>query len=343
MEKGNAWVTFCMSTFKRPELLKKTLRSILDQSFKYFEVVISDNDPDASAESVVKEINDKRIKYYNNGENVGMIKSFNRSIDKAETEFIVMITDDDPVYPEMLQTLYSLYIEYPGYGVYHGGCDLVCNTEMVAKTINVKVGTNSCLSSEQSIGQVSTYSDEQFPHYFFKNKISNYMLWSIGAVRKEILKDIGGIPDYGSPYMGDLCYTALVCSHSGVVVINTALGCQVLHGGNFGYAEYNNLETLYITPGGFYEWICQRMGRRKDWETLKPEILSFIGRWMVGHSLLVRRYLTIHNFPDKDFKKALNRIFKISYLQKWKMKYYIASKFPILFKFLIELKSTYLK
>src|SRR2546422_6918663 len=44
-------------------------------------------------------------------------KSFNKSLERSSGEFIVMITDDDPVYPEMLQTLYDLSVNYPGYGL----------------------------------------------------------------------------------------------------------------------------------------------------------------------------------------------------------------------------------
>jgi len=341
-ELKKPWVSFCMSTYMRPGFLKHTLHSILQQTFTDFEVIVSDNDPQNSAEAVIAEINDPRIKYFSNGGNLGMIKSFNKSIERADATFIAMITDDDPVYPEMLQTLYDLYIQHPGYGVYHGGSDLICDTALLAKTLNLKVGTNSCLSSDQAIGEVATYSADDFPHYFFKDKISKHLLWSVGVVKKEILLEIGGIPDYGSPYIGDFCYSVLTCSHSGVAIINTSLGCQVIHGANFGYAKYSDFESLYITPEGFNKWLFERMRKRSDWNLLQEEIHTFVGRWMVSHCLLIRRYLTILKLPDAEFKKVVKRIYKIPYLRKWKWKYYIASHFPILFRFLLELKSRYM-
>ncbi|MGH2563541.1 MAG: glycosyltransferase family 2 protein [Ginsengibacter sp.] len=99
------WVTFCMTTYKRPEFLRNQLRSLQQQTFTNFKIIISDNDVDASGQSVVQAINDPRISYACNEVNLGMVKSFNRSLAKADTEYVVMITDDDPVYPEMLQTL----------------------------------------------------------------------------------------------------------------------------------------------------------------------------------------------------------------------------------------------
>src|SRR5882724_9793787 len=88
------WVTFCMTTYKRPAYLKKQIAAILRQTFSDFAVIISDNDPEASAEGIVKSFDDDRIQYHLNEVNLGMIKSFNRSLAKAKSEYIVMITDD---------------------------------------------------------------------------------------------------------------------------------------------------------------------------------------------------------------------------------------------------------
>ena len=72
-----------MSTYKRPVLLEKQLKSILLQSYHNFEVVISDNDPGRSAEEIVLKLGDPRLKYYANSENLGMIRSFNKSIERS--------------------------------------------------------------------------------------------------------------------------------------------------------------------------------------------------------------------------------------------------------------------
>ena len=147
VSENKPWVTFCMTTYKRPEFLRNQLNSLLKQTFTNFRIIISDNDTSASGESIVKEINDPRISYACNEINLGMVKSFNRSLNRAATEYVVMITDDDPVYPEMLQTLYDLSIEYPGYGMYYGGCDIMCMDPDVARSSRLKVGTNSCLAN----------------------------------------------------------------------------------------------------------------------------------------------------------------------------------------------------
>ena len=61
--------------------------------------------PKRAEELFVEVINDVRFKYFNNEKNLGMKKSFNRSLDRSSGEYIVMIADDDPVYPDMLESI----------------------------------------------------------------------------------------------------------------------------------------------------------------------------------------------------------------------------------------------
>lgn len=336
------WVSFCMSTFKRPVFLKDTLQTILRQTFTDFEIVVSDNDPEGSAEAVVKEIADNRIHYFNNIENLGMIKSFNKSIERATAENIVMITDDDPVYPAMLQTLYDLSLAHPGYGVYHGACDVIYETEEMAASCRGKLGVNSCLADFPE-GEIRKYSASEFPKIFFNNEVNNYMLWSVCVVKKDILLKIGGIPDYGTPFMGDLAFTALSCSQEGMVFINTSLGAQVVHGKNFGYVQTDNYAGYYRTADGFHNWVSSRLSQRDDWPVIKPLMEKFIGRWMVGYGLSIRKHLEANKGSFKELNQMIRKIFRINYIAKWKWKYYIGAYFPRTFEYLLKIKKYLVK
>jgi len=61
------------------------------------------------------------------------------------------------------------------------------------------------------------------------------MLWSTGIVEREIALKIGGMPDYGSPFLTDFSYMLLAGAEKGFVAVNTPLGCQVVHGENSGF------------------------------------------------------------------------------------------------------------
>src|SRR5579862_9119368 len=141
-------VSFCFTTYKRPDILIETIRSIMVQSIGDWEVVVSDNDPDQSGRKIESAFDDERIRYFPNGENLGMKKSFNKSLDRSRGSFIVMIADDDPVYPDMLETLFKLERQYPGYGMYMGGGDLYCMTVSLAELNGLRIGTNTFLNNE---------------------------------------------------------------------------------------------------------------------------------------------------------------------------------------------------
>jgi glycosyltransferase involved in cell wall biosynthesis len=331
-----AWVTFCMTTYKRPEFLRNQLRSLQKQTFTNFKVIISDNDTEASGEAIVKEINDPRISYACNEVNLGMVKSFNRSLAKADTEYVVMITDDDPVYPEMLQTLYDLSILYPGYGMYYGGCDIMCMNPDVARSSRLRVGTNSCLAN-LPIGTVRTYKGPEFPFAYFKGEIGGHILWSTGVVKREIALSIGGMPDFGAPYNTDFGYIVLSGAREGALLLNTSLGCQVVHGQNYGYTEAD-FNKFYITPEAFYNSIMDNLPVDFDKESLKQPLQTFIARWTVEYAVSIKKFLKDKKLSDKDFDIYANKIFKIPYLKKWKYKYLLAINFPNMFEFLIQIK-----
>ena len=78
-------VSICIPTYNRPELLARTLRSCETQTYRNFEIIICDNsDNDASGELVAR-LNDPRIRYYKNGENIGGIRNFIKAVDLAKS------------------------------------------------------------------------------------------------------------------------------------------------------------------------------------------------------------------------------------------------------------------
>src|SRR5687767_10559194 len=162
-------VSFCFTTFKRYDYLRKTLESVKNQTVLDFEVIVSDNDPEQSGRSIVESF-DERFKYFPNEENLGMKKSFNKSLERSSGEYIVMIADDDPVYPDMLETLLNLSERYPDHSMYLGGCNWYCTDPELADFYNCKVGVNSCLA-HRPVDEVTEFDANGFLTNFFNFKI----------------------------------------------------------------------------------------------------------------------------------------------------------------------------
>ena len=95
-------VTVGIPTYNRSQLLKRSIASVLRQSYRGFKLVVSDNASDDDTASVVASFRDPRLVYRPLERNIGRAANFNRLIDLAETEFVVLMGDDDQLHPEHL-------------------------------------------------------------------------------------------------------------------------------------------------------------------------------------------------------------------------------------------------
>ncbi len=95
-------VTVGIPTYNRASLLDETIRSVLGQQFADFRLVVSDNASDDGTSELVGSFADPRLAYVRSERNVGMIANLNRLIALTETEFLLLLPDDDIVYPGYL-------------------------------------------------------------------------------------------------------------------------------------------------------------------------------------------------------------------------------------------------
>lgn len=326
------FVSFCFTTYKRHDHLENTLKSILAQTVTDYEVIVSDNDPDGSGRAVVEGFNDARFRYFANETNLGMKKSFNKSLERSTGEYIVMIADDDPVYPDMLQTLVELKDKYPGYGMYLGGCDWFCTHHEVGKLYGLKVGTNSCLSSNLDLDHTQAFSPDEFVKKLFTFQIFPHYLWSTGIVKREIIVERGGVPDYGTAFLGDYAYMSIMGSHSGCAIINRSLGCQTLHNENFGR---NQNEQLAVVARRFPEYLEEKMAYLAEWPAIKKLMLNFVGVWLVSHLSFLHKYTEDRS---GSLQEAEKQVFRMSYMKPFRFKYFMKKNFPALHDRLVTLK-----
>ena len=327
-------VSFCFTTFKRYEILRKTLESVRDQTFTDFEVIVSDNDPEQSGKAIVESF-DKRFKYFPNDTNLGMKRSFNKSLERSCGEYIVMIADDDPVYPDMLETLLGLQKKYPAYGMYLGGCDWFCTDHELGKLYRFNVGTNSCLSNDHDIGFIKEYSPNDFLKKLFSFGIFPHYLWSTCLVRRDVLLKFGGVPEYGTAFLGDYAYMSTIGSESGCVIINKSLGCQTLHKENFGR---NQNEQIVIAAKNFPDFLESKASHLSDWPEIKKQMLRFTALWVVSHLVFLNRYNKKTGIMDKSLGEAEKAVFKIDYLKKYRIKYQLKKRAPFIHDMMVKMK-----
>lgn len=85
--------------------LKEAIDSILAQTFKDFELIISDNASTDSTDEICRSYaaKDKRIQYYRNERNLGAAENFNKVFMLSSGEYFKWITYDDVSAPSFLE------------------------------------------------------------------------------------------------------------------------------------------------------------------------------------------------------------------------------------------------
>ena len=333
------WASICIPTYRRQDLLRETLNNLTQQTMPDFEVIISDNDPTGSSQSVVKEFKDPRFKYFRNQENVGMVKNTNLALIRAEGEFVVTLPDDDTLYPEMLATLQQLVEQQPGFGAYFGAMDLNVMTPEVAWVQGTPLGKTSFVAPNFSLGAVRIYTSKEFPFAYLSYQIFPAVFWAAGIVRRSIALEVGGMPDYGSTLMFDHAYLLRVGAKSGLASINLPLCSQNMHGMN---ATYGDFKQIISCVQGFYQYLSFHLSKRDDWPQLRRALEKYLGNFIVGYSMTIRRYNKLYGAQESP-NLLLLRLFRPPLTRPIFWKYLLAAQAPMLFPYYQRFKQQLMK
>ena len=86
-----------LPVFNGEEFLESAIASLLGQSFRDFELIISDNCSTDGTESICRRISlqDKRVKYVRNDRNIGAAANFNRVFELSQAKYFAWTNHDD--------------------------------------------------------------------------------------------------------------------------------------------------------------------------------------------------------------------------------------------------------
>lgn len=103
MTNRNPAVSVIIPTYNRAHIISRSIRSILNQTYNDFELIIVDDGSTDNTEEVVKNFNDKRIKYIVHKENMGASSALNTGINFSSGSFVTFNGSDDEWLPEKLE------------------------------------------------------------------------------------------------------------------------------------------------------------------------------------------------------------------------------------------------
>ena len=96
-------VSVCLPTYNGADYIEEALRSILNQTYQDFELLIVDDGSTDTTLDIVQSFSDPRIQVHRNPERLGIPANWNRCLELAGGEFVCIFHQDDVMLPENLE------------------------------------------------------------------------------------------------------------------------------------------------------------------------------------------------------------------------------------------------
>lgn len=106
-------VSICIPVFNGEATIRKTLDSILNQTYKNIEIIVMDNNSTDSTVKIVKEFGDPRLRLIENDVFVSCNDNFNRCFQYVNGELMAFFHADDVYLPEIISRQVETFSEYP--------------------------------------------------------------------------------------------------------------------------------------------------------------------------------------------------------------------------------------
>ena len=185
------FLTVLIPTYKREYLLNQALKSVLTQWHTDFswDILVLDNEPydgkDNRTYKLIKKINNKRILYYRNTQNIRPGDNFNRGILLSRGKWVMMLHDDDLLIANAVMRMGKLIKAYEKIGDKPLG-------NIVARRIQ--------FSYNEKYDRINDIDIRLFNNYY-TNLPVNYNLYKLTHKIIWFTSHIGGdVPSNGTTY-----------------------------------------------------------------------------------------------------------------------------------------------
>jgi glycosyltransferase involved in cell wall biosynthesis len=177
----NPSISTVIPTYNRSSMLKKTVMSVLHQTYENIKILIVDDCSSDDTSRIVDELMqiDKRIHYYKNNKNLGALENWKKAVSLIDTKYFSLLADDDLLAPDF----------------YKEGINFLENN----KTIDFVIFQSLCINNSGNLTEMASYPHNSFKSYksldslkaFKSGKISDKWIGMIfNAECKEIYASI---------------------------------------------------------------------------------------------------------------------------------------------------------
>lgn len=123
-------ISVCIPTYNYGQYLTYAIKSVLNQSYRNFELVICDDASTDNTKNVIEGFDDKRIRYIRNDTNIGIAPNFNKCVRESKGLYLKFLCADDWFQPNLLEKFSKIMDNYWQVGSYYVLCVGLIRTDI---------------------------------------------------------------------------------------------------------------------------------------------------------------------------------------------------------------------
>lgn len=112
-------VSICIPTYNSGKFIGQTIESVLQQTFQDYELIVCDNVSTDETQEVCRKFTDPRFKYLRFEEFVSQAGSWNRALEQANAEYVMLLHSDDVLLPTYLEKAVAVLDKNEDVGLVH--------------------------------------------------------------------------------------------------------------------------------------------------------------------------------------------------------------------------------
>jgi glycosyltransferase involved in cell wall biosynthesis len=309
---NNPKVTIVIPTLNRLRFISETLSSVINQTYKNLEIIISDNGSKVDVKKHIEHfiLNDNRISYRRNNITVPATEHFNQCINISNGKYFILISDDDYISNSFIETLVKKFEE---------------NSNLaVGLTTNIQIDENGFQISELPKANWSTKPGYMFLiDWLSDGKLSFIASFISVFTLTEIIKKTGGHPNFTDASHSDNAVAINLCLEGDVIFVEEEIFYYRVYKESFGLSlSHKSLAQASKNFIDFYNSFNFQNNNRflniKEIESIKLNIRKMAWKVYMGRLITVYNYSGVkllkaildYNFKYFEFKVLINQIFK---------------------------------
>ncbi len=190
----NTLVSVCIPLFNAGKYISETLASIVKQSHRNIEIIVSDNASGDNSEDIIKGFaaRDKRIKYFRNETNIDYVNNINKLVGLAASEYIAIYHADDIYEETIIEDELAVLVSNKGMGGV-----FVKHKSFYEDSKRKKIpGNYSCLENSDLLNEKGNYYSGGLKEYLpLILKYWNFFVCPSFMTKKTVYKESGGFSD----------------------------------------------------------------------------------------------------------------------------------------------------